>query len=459
MTAFLDYQQALNLILSLADFERRRDRTHVPRRDLSRSLKLLERLGNPHDTIPAVHIAGTKGKGSTATMIASVLKTAGYRVGLFTSPHLHSFRERIQVNGIPVSEEQFAHLIHMVWPHRMVEDEEGDSVAPMRSVFELLTGMAFLHFQMQQCDIVVLEVGIGGRLDTTNVCHPVVSVITSISLDHTNILGNTIDRIAYEKSGIIKHGVPVVVAPQTIEASKVIREHAAQCAAPVVEVKNEYSWSRGDFSPEGQHVTVKTNLTSYTLWIKLLGTHQLENAATAVATLEVLRERGFQLNNVIIEEGLRQAELPGRMEVLKQQPLIVADGAHNPYSIRCLLDTLPEYFNYKSLQLVIGCGNGHNSTEMVAEISKANARIIVTRSRHPGSLSPSALAEKFARNKVIAQEVDSVDLAMEEASKNSGQYDLVVATGSLFVAGEAREKVKKITPELYPSLRPRITSV
>ena len=454
----MDYQQALNLILSLADFERRRDRAHVPRRDLSRSLKFLERLGNPQDAIPVVHIAGTKGKGSTATMIASALKTAGYRVGLFTSPHLHSFRERIQVNGIPVSEEQFAHLIQMVWPHRMVDDEDGASMTPMRSVFELLTGMAFLNFQIQQCDIVVLEVGIGGRLDTTNVCHPIVSVITSISLDHTDILGNTIERIAYEKAGIIKHGVPVVVAPQTIEASKVIREHAAQCAAPIVEVQNEYNWSRGDSSPEGQQVTVRTNLASYTLWIKLLGTHQLENVATAVATLEVLGERGFRLNSAVIEDGLRQAELPGRMEVLKQQPLIVVDGAHNPYSVRCLLYTLPEYFKYKSLHLVIGCGNGHNLKEMVAEISKANARIIVTRSRHPGSLSPNVLAEEFARNKVIAQEVDTVDLAMEEASNNSEQYDLVVATGSLFVAAEAREKMKKITPELYPSLLPRITS-
>ena len=458
MADFVDYQQALNLILSLADFERRRARTHVPRRDLSRSLKLLERLGNPQNAIPVVHIAGTKGKGSTATMIASALKTAGYRVGLFTSPHLHSFRERIQVNGVPASEEQFAHLIHMVWPHRMVEGEDGDSVAPMRSVFELLTGMAFLHFKIQQCDIAVLEVGIGGRLDTTNVCHPVVSVITSISLDHTDILGNTLESIASEKAGIIKPGVPVVAAPQTDEASRVIREHALQRAAPLVEVKDECSWTRGDFSPEGQNVIVKTNMASYRLWIKLLGTHQLENVATAVATLEVLRGKGFRLSGLAIEEGLRQAELPGRMEVLKYQPLIVADGAHNPYSIRCLLYTLPEYFKYKSLWLVVGCGNGHNSKEMVTEISKANARIIVTRSRHPGSLSPNTLAEEFAKNGVTVQKIDTVDLAMEEVDKNSGRHDLVVATGSLFVAAEAREKMKKITPELYPSLFPRVTN-
>ena len=283
------YKDALHRLLQLVDYERMtslsRERVRF---DLSGMKTLLRSLGDPHLGTPTVHIAGTRGKGSTAALCASALSRQGYRTGLYTSPHLHSFRERIRLNGHPVSEEEFAGLVDTLWPH--VESGSGTEGPGGVTMFEALTAMAFCHFS-QEADFQVLEVGLGGRLDTTNVADPDVCAITSLSLDHTSILGNTIESIAREKAGIIKPGVAVVTSPQVPEAMAVLESTCKERGAPLIKVREDITWQGGDRTPQGQSVEVTGRLGAHPLWIPLLGEHQLENAATAVGILEVLKEK------------------------------------------------------------------------------------------------------------------------------------------------------------------------
>jgi len=446
----LDYQAALSRLLSLSDFERRADQTIVPKMDLGRIAALLARLGSPHLSAPAVHVTGTKGKGSTSAMVASVLRAQGYRTGLFTSPHLHTFCERIRLDGQMVPQQRFAELLNEAWPH--LEAVGADPALGQVTTFELLTAMAFLYFAQERVDLQVLEVGMGGRLDSTNVCKPAVCVITSISLDHMEVLGDTVALIAGEKAGIIKEGVPVVTSPQTEEALAVIRRAAHQRHAPLVEVGKSYQWSLQENSLEGQAFGVSSPRGERLLAMPLLGAHQLENAATALAALDVLQTVGYPVTAEAMVEGFRGVDWPGRLEVLRQRPLVVADGAHNPYSLRRVLETLPQYFAYRNLVVVLGCGRGHDLEGMMAELVPFSLRIVVTRSRHPAAMPTWALREAVARHGIAVQEVEGVDRAVDETVQQAGEDDLVLATGSLFVVAEAIEAVKRVPAELYPSL-------
>ena len=446
----ISYSTALDLLLSLPDFERRLDRSELPDRGLTNTLTLMSRLGNPHTLVPAIHVAGTKGKGSTATMIASVLKAEGYQVGLFTSPHLHSFRERIQLNGKPVSEKEFAQLVEMVWPHRVEISNQREWAPPMRSVFEMLTGMAFLYFAQKNVDFAVLEVGLGGTLDATNICKPVVTVITSLSLDHTEILGNTLTMIAEQKTGIAKSQVPLVVGPQAPEALKVVRRVAKEKGVPLVDVSASYHWALVRESPKKQSFEVVGLQDKYDLHMSLVGTHQRENAATAVASLETLRSLGYPLSNASLRRGFHQVRLPGRLEVLQSRPLVVADGAHNPYSIRCLSSALPTIFPYNGVVLVIGCGRGHDIVGMIRELKDLPLEaIIATCSRHPSARSAPELSEAFSGFGVPLREIAGVDVALREALQRASHENLILVTGSLFVAAEAREFFLGIPRETY----------
>ena len=450
------YRSALRRLVQLVDIERlsstKRDRV---RYDLSRMEALLSRLDDPHLGIPTVHIAGTKGKGSTAAMCASVLSQQGYRTGLFTSPHLHSFRERICLDGLPVSEETFAALVDEVWPALdwISAHEEYGGV----SVFEALSAMAFRHFR-KEADFQVLEVGLGGRLDTTNLVTPDVCAITSLSLDHTAILGDTIERIASEKGGIIKPGAKVVASPQSLEAMAVIESICEEKGTELIRVGTDLTWSPGPRNLEGQDVNVRGRLGNYELHTPLLGEHQLENAATAVGALEVLMDKGFEISSRAFENGMSRLSWACRMEVLRTAPLVVCDGAHNPYSAARLRDSLPAYFNYGSVILVVGVSQDKNLEGIVAELAGLSrplgkeGRVIVTRSRHPRASPPGALAHAFLTHHIKALEVEGVDSAIEMALELADADDLVLATGSLFVAAEAREAIKGIEPELYPEL-------
>ncbi|MFH1140270.1 MAG: folylpolyglutamate synthase/dihydrofolate synthase family protein [Chloroflexota bacterium] len=450
----MDYQQALGKLLSLTDLERVAGTVpHVHRYDLGRIRVLLEHLDNPHLRIPTVHITGTKGKGSTAATIASVLNAQGYNAGLFTSPHLHTFRERIQFGGQPVSEQDFASLADAIWP--VVESMNAQGTHGEVTTFEMLTAMAFLHFFQRLAGFQVIEVGLGGRLDSTNLVQPCVCVITSISLDHTQILGDTVEQIAGDKSGIIKPGSVAVTSPQVPGVMAVLEETCRAQGVDLVSVDEEYDWTLEAHDLDGQSFTVAAPWGEVCLWTPLLGEYQLENAATSVAALHVLDGLGFTISDKALSQGFRSVRWPGRLEVLCRKPLVVADGAHNPYSAGKLREALHQYFSFERLIYVVGLSADKNAAGIIQELAPGAHLAVATRSRHPRAVPPDLLAGGFRAAGVEAVPVEGVKAALDYALSQATARDLVVATGSLFVAAEAREAMLGVPPELYPSLQPQ----
>ena len=454
----MDYNTALRQLLSLTDYERAAGlAARHPRYDLGRIEAFLERLGHPHKCAPVVHIAGTKGKGSTAVLCASALMAQGYSVGLYTSPHLHSFRERISVDGHPLSESEFASLVEEMWP-MVVEFSRSGGLGSL-TLFETLTAMAFWQFSKRRVDFQVVEVGLGGRLDSTNVVEPEVCVITSLSLDHTSILGETMEKIAYEKAGIVKPGVVTVSAPQRGEPREVLVEVCASRGAVLIEVERTISWSPGEVTLEGQGFHVDGRLGSYDLWMPLLGDYQLENAAASVATLEVLMEKGYTITPEALARGFSRVEWPCRLEVLRRSPLLVADGAHNPYSAGRLREAISSYFPFRRVILVFGALGDKNLLGMVEELSQLSPTVVATRSRHPRSVASSKVAKAFRGQGVSATAVEGVREAVVRALDMAHEEDLVLVAGSLFVAAEVREFQKGIAAEVYPELQYGMPSV
>ncbi|MFC1935522.1 bifunctional folylpolyglutamate synthase/dihydrofolate synthase [Chloroflexota bacterium] len=450
----MNYTEALDKLLCLTDLERVSGQAlHIRRYDLARMVTLLERLGNPHLKTPTVHLTGTKGKGSTAAIISSVLAVQGYSPGLFTSPHLHTFRERIRFNGEPVSEAEFALLIEDIWPAVEAINAEGTQGAV--TVFELLTAMAFLHFYQRRAGFQVIEVGLGGRLDSTNLVQPQVCVITSISLDHTHVLGGTVEQIARDKTGIIKPGSVAVCSPQEPVVMKIVEETCREQKVTLVSVERECAWAREAFDLDGQCFVVTAPWGEFHLRMPLLGSHQLENAATALVTLHVLNDMGFAISRDSLDRGFRSVSWPARMEVLSREPLVVADGAHNPYSASKLRQALREHFPFDRLIYVVGVSADKNVSGIIGELAQDPAMAIVTRCRHPRAEAPSVLAKGFREAGVEAREVEGVGAALRYALSQAGAGDLVVVTGSLFVVAEARESLLGIPPEMYLGLQPR----
>ncbi len=476
-SARCDYSRAVDYILSFADYERLSRSAVVF--DLRRVEELLERLGNPQqhkhyekgETGPrSVHIAGTKGKGSTAAMIASILTQCGYRTGLYTSPHLHSLRERIRVDDVTIPEEKLVNLVEQLKPEVEVINQKG--TLGQLTTFEILTALAFTHFRNEDVDFQVLEVGLGGRLDATNVVSPEVCAITSISLDHTEILGNTLCQIAKEKAGIIKSGSVVVSSPQDSEVSKVITKTCHEKGAELVRVGKDIIWRKLSSDLSGQSFTVNGLVNNYELWIPLLGEHQLENAAVAVATLESLsrtstpacysgvKDTAVESSSTNISQptlpgnrgiislhgiarGMAQVRWEGRLQVLSQQPLMVVDSAHNGYSMRKLREALWEYFDFERLLLIVGISHDKDVNTMIAElISSCCSEVIITCSKHPRAMDVSALAEEFQHRGVILRQAGTVDEAVELALSLAQQRDLICATGSLFIVAEVIEYMR-----------------
>jgi dihydrofolate synthase/folylpolyglutamate synthase len=429
----MDYQEALEYILRFADYER------LPRSgivwDIKRIERLLGRVGNPHLDVKTVHVAGTKGKGSASAMIASVLARAGYRTGLYTSPHLLSFTERIQVNGKNISEADWARLTDFIQPHVEAENALGD--LGELTTFEILTAMAFIHFHNVKADYQVMEVGLGGRLDATNVVKPQVCVITSISYDHTDVLGNTLTQIAGEKAGIIKPGATVVSAPQFPEAMAVIERVCREKGVRLIKAGEDVTWERGGFSEAGQSFRLKGLTGEYDLRITLLGEHQVENAAVAVAVVESLGDEKITAES--IAAGLQKVKWPGRLQVLRHEPRVVVDGAHNAYSMQRLGEALKEYFRYDKLTLVLGFGGDKDIGGMVAEAVKMADDIILVASRHPRSVKTSLLVEEFQKHGMTPRVAESVAAAVKLALAGAGPNDLICAAGSVFVIAEVME--------------------
>lgn len=431
-----EYQETLNYLYGFVDYSL----THgsqlaAAHFELKRMQDFMAVLGNPQLNYPVIHVAGTKGKGSVASLCASSLRALGYRVGLYTSPHLYDYSERIQVNGQEITHTELIALVDEFRPYL----DKGTEL----TTFEITTALAFLYFARQGVSVVVLEVGLGGRLDATNIISPMVSVITSISLDHTNVLGNTLAAIAGEKAGIIKPGIPVVVAPQKVEAFQVIERTALQKSSPLVVVGRDYQYRLNSFSLDGQNLSVwqphsQAKGEVVDLHIPLLGRHQVENAATAYAVLQTVDQNGLPVNINAIRQGFASVSWPGRFEILQRNPVVLVDSAHNCDSAQRLQIALQDYFPGKSTILVFGASEDKDIRGMLSELLPGAKQMIITRSFHPRAADPQELqkiAEFFECPTIIES---SVEAALFRALDLVDDESIVLVTGSIFMAAEAR---------------------
>ena len=431
----LSYKEALEFIYSFTDYEKLRSYRYSPEEfNLARMERLLKLVGNPHLSFLSFHVAGTKGKGSTCAMIESALRAQGYRTGLYTSPHLHTFRERIQIAGELVSEEDVTWAVERLRPS--VEKVEG------LTTFEVITALSFLLFASKGVEVAVVEVGLGGRLDATNVINPLVSIITSLSFDHTQLLGSTLTSIAREKAGIIKEGIPVVSAPQEKEALEVIEETARLKDSSLVVVGRDWVWEGVERGWDGQSFTIKRlNPPGFSLNVRvpLLGAFQPENATVAVAALDTARHRGLSISDEAIREGLEKVRWPGRLEVLQSSPLFIVDGAHNVESAQYLAQSLRELFPWNRLFLIFGVSADKDIAGMMAELLPLADEVIFTRASNPRAASPEEMLGKAEALGFKGRAVEPVRKAVEEALKEAGPGDLICVTGSLFLVADAKE--------------------
>ena len=432
MARMTSYRDALIYLYSFTDYEKRGFAAYAPEfYDLARVHRLLALMGDPQRSFRAVHIAGTKGKGSTAAMIEAVLRAAGHRAGLYTSPHLHTFRERIQVAGHLIPEDAVTRLVELMQP--LVAQVEGVTT------FEIITCLAFAWFAEQGVAWAVVEVGLGGRLDATNVLAPEVAVITSISYDHVAILGDTLAQIAAEKAGIIKPGVPVVSAPQPDEALAVIRDVCDRQAAPLTLVGHDWTWQPGAADLDGQAFTIyHGSRSSFELYLPLLGRHQLANATTAVAVLSLLEQNGLEIPAHALQDGLRAVRWPARLEILGREPFVVADGAHNGDSARKLLAALHALGGFRRLILVLGGSADHLTPDLMGALLPAATRAIAAQSSHPRAAGAAWIQARAAELGFQLEASESVSEALDLALAEASPQDLICCTGSLFVAADAR---------------------
>ncbi len=432
----MDFRQAVEFIWNRTDYERQWSYNYSAERfDLARVYRLLERLGSPQRGLVAAHIAGTKGKGSTAAMLASILRAAGLRVGLYTSPHLHSVRERIQVDGRAVTREAFAQAVASV-----AAACEG---LPEITSFEALTAAAFVAFRQHNVEAAVVEVGLGGRLDATNVIRPFVSVITSLSYDHTAILGRDLASIAREKAGIVKDGIPVVSASQPEEAMAVIREAAKEHGSRLYVAGADWRYRPLAFNERAQSFAVyppgeEASIAAGEFTVPLLGEHQLENAVLALAAA-ALAPKSFGLRREHLALGLQQVHWPGRFEVVGREPAVVLDGAHNVDSMAKLLLALRRHLKFERLFMVFGASRDKDVRGMLALLPSVVTKLYLCRSRHERALAPEELSQLAGALAVPHATFGSVEEALWAALAEAKAADCVCVCGSLFVVAAARE--------------------
>jgi dihydrofolate synthase / folylpolyglutamate synthase len=457
-------QQAncIRFLLGRENFERWREMPYdSARMGLDRMRQLLELLGAPHRAFPVVHVAGTKGKGSTSAMIAAALSAAGFRTGLFTSPHLERIEQRIVIDGQSCTTGELAGLVNIIRPQ--VEDLDR-RLGPERTgptFFEIMTAMALLHFQRKQVQAAVLEVGLGGRLDATNVCDPLVSVITSISFDHTQQLGNTLAEIAGEKAGIIKPSVPVVSGVLEPEARDVIRQVCRKTGSRLIERDTDFTF---DYQPplrleraqafgrvvyhqlratgDEPHATagMRPSPPSTEFEIALLGRHQAANAATALATLDVLRQARWDISPAAVQQALAGLVWPARVQVVSREPAVILDAAHNVASIRALMETLQESFSVNRRLLIFATTHDKDLRGMLACLLRHFDDVYFTRYSNNQRAVPPATLQRVAEELIGRRwpTLDEPAAAWEAARASANASDLVCITGSFFLAAEMR---------------------
>lgn len=434
------YQQALDYIYSFIDYERESRPDKLASYDLRRVVELLVRIGNPHLAAKTVHIAGTKGKGSVAAMTASALTASGYITGLYTSPHLHTYDERIRIDGRLITDEEIVASVKKLKPEVEAVNKKG--TYGQLTTFEVTTALAFGYFKSRGADFQVIEVGMGGRLDATNVVQPEVCVITSISYDHTKVLGNTLPQIAVEKAGIIKPGSIVVTSPQADEVNQVFEQACRKNNAKLIRVGRDVTWRYLGYEANRQSLRVKGRLASYDLTIPLLGRYQLDNAAAAVAVLEVLVEKGFYISKESITGGLAKVNWPGRLQVLSRRPLLVVDGSHNTESAGKLRQALEEYFEFDRAILIIGVSADKDLAGIISELAPIFNTVIATHSTHPRAMPTASVAAELRQQGVEALMTEDISAALLLALSTAGPRDLICVTGSLFVVAGAIEEAQ-----------------
>jgi dihydrofolate synthase / folylpolyglutamate synthase len=412
------------------------------RPQLDRIAALSDASGNPHKQLRVIHVTGTNGKGSTCTFVASILREAGYRVGLYLSPYVHDVRERIQIDGAMISEEDFAALATEIKP--VADKIAATDLGPVTE-FEVKTMMAYLHFARREVDFAVIEVGMGGRFDATNIVEPLVAVITNVSLDHTERLGETVEQIAFEKAGIVKTGTVVVTAVEDEAAWRVIlsrcHEEGAEVwrvmrsslrvpESPSADVQLRYISKERSFSLRGGGVEF-VRLTP-----GLHGNFQHTNAATAIAAVKSLERYEVRISPQAVVAGITNARIPGRLQVLRDRPTVIIDGAHNPGAARTLAQAIREGFKYDRLILVLGMLNTHSADGVLAELAPLASRIIATQSQWIKATPAAELAETARGFSKDVECVDNVPDAVHRALELADPNDLVLVTGSFTIIGE-----------------------
>jgi dihydrofolate synthase/folylpolyglutamate synthase len=447
MAPALTYEEALAYLAQCINYE-----THQPVAYDSRRFNLrafdafLQKLGSPHRAFPSVHIAGSKGKGSTAAMVASMLSQAGLHTGLFTQPHLVTVRERAQIDRQLISREEFAALVSEL--QTLVDGTAMAQQRRFRTFFELTTALSFLHFARHQVDIAVVEVGLGGRLDTTNVLTPQVAVLTPIGLEHTRLLGDTLPAIAGEKAGIVKPHSCVVSALQAPEVVEVFARRCQEQEATLLLAGRNFQWhvevstchgNRMHFDGAGQHLT--------DLEVPLLGRHQAANAAVALAVVSQLQQQGWPITEAHIRQGLARVRWEGRLEVLSRAPWVLLDGAHTVEAAVCLRQALTELFPCRRVHFVLSISTDKNVAGIIATLAPIAHEVTVTRYHNPRAYDPYLLAEMVQRHGVAVQiELDPI-VALAQARSKAQATDVVCVTGSLLFLGEIKTRLQGLVPE------------
>ncbi len=428
----LTYNEALDYLYGFIDYEVKRKFRYAPDViSLDRPRQLAEIVGSPHQAYPAIHITGTKGKGSTGAVCMAVCRAAGLKTALYTSPHLQDFRERIRINDTMIPKATLAALVEEIQP--------AAAQVPDVTWFELMTILAFLYFAREGADIAIIEVGLGGRLDSTNIITPLVSVITSLSYDHTYLLGDTLADIAYEKAGIIKPGVPVVSAPQDPEALEVLERIAAERSAPLTLVGRDWTYAPIHADDTGQTFAAGPSGTPQTqYWTPLLGRHQVINSTVALAALHTA---ALSISPKAMHKGLHHVNWPGRLEVIQRHPYIVLDAAHNAASAQRLREALCNLFPHRRLFLVLGASVDKDVEGIFQALLPITDHLVLTQAMHPRAYTPDKLAElarPFGANTEITC-LAQVQEALDYAAEQTAPEDLICITGSIFVVGEVRD--------------------
>ncbi|MFP4356002.1 MAG: bifunctional folylpolyglutamate synthase/dihydrofolate synthase [Phycisphaerae bacterium] len=407
--------------------------------NLDRMHRLLKGLGDPHQSIRAVHIAGTKGKGSTATMLAAMLQACGYKVGLYTSPHICDVRERVRVNDQMVTQAAMTRLINRAIP--LIEEDPDDKP----TFFEIFTALAFCHFVDEQTDIAVIETGLGGRLDSTNVIHPAVCGLTSISMDHMHQLGNTLTDIATEKAGILKKKTPAISVPQHPDAERVLKSTALGLDSQLKFTGKdiEFSYRVESSRQVGCHarVCLTTGHSRFEhLPVPLLGEHQAVNCGLALALLDELKAQGMEIDDQAAMNGLAQVEVPGRMEMIHEDPRILVDGAHNAASVQALMRGIGHHIPYDSMVMIFGCAADKDISGMMKQIATGADKVIFTRATgNSRAADPKELADMYEEySGKVAQVADDLVQAIRIANNAVSREDMICITGSFYLVGEAK---------------------